>query len=308
MVSGGTGLIGSVLVNRLLESDDQVVVLSRGSSPKRLPQGARLVTWDAATVGSWAEALEGAHAVIHLAGENLASGLWTRARKRRILESRVESTRVLARVAREARTPPKVFIQASGISYYGAHEPQERVTEEDGPGDDFLARVAVAWEGAAESLLQSTPIRRVALRSAVVLSRAGGALKSIALPFRFGLGAVFGDGRQPFPWIHLSDEVEAVLFLLDDEGAEGPFNLVAPMVSDNRSFSKALARALHRPCVLRIPAFLIRWVLGEMADTVLTGQSAFPRRLLERGFRFRFPTLESALNQIYGSRLGETPA
>jgi len=258
-----------------------------------------LVTWDAASLGPWASVVDGTDAVVHLAGENLASGLWTKARKGRILHSRVEPTQVLVRAMQESERPPRVLLQASGISYYGPHEPDEEVTEDDGPGDDFLARVATSWEDASAEA-DAIPVRRVLLRSAVVLARSGGALPRIALPFRFGLGAVFGDGSQPFSWIHITDEVDAILFLLNDESARGAYNLVAPMAVDNRTFADLLARALHRPRFLRIPGFVLRLALGELADTVLTGQKAAPKRLIESGFRFRFPTLESALTQIYG--------
>lgn len=298
MISGGTGLIGRAVIGRLLSEDWHVVVLSRGEARAGLPAEVEIATWDAATVGTWADRIDGAAAVIHLAGENLAGGLWTKRRKQRILNSRVASTRALVQAIQRARRPPRVLVQASGVSYYGAHAPDEEITEESGPGEDFLARVACAWEGASAEV-ESLSVRRVLLRSGVVLARSGGALPRIALPFRFGLGAVFGDGRQPFPWIHLSDQADAIVYLLADASSRGPFNLVAPMSVDNRTFATLLARALHRPCIFRLPAFVLRLALGEMADTVLTGQKALPKRLIERGFRFRFPTLESALAQIY---------
>jgi uncharacterized protein (TIGR01777 family) len=300
VVSGGTGLIGRAVVSRLLSEGAHVVVLSRSAGRAGLPAEVEVATWDAATVGPWANRVDGATAVVHLAGENLAGGLWTRRRKERILSSRVASTRVLVRAIQQARQPPQVLVQASGVSYYGARPPDEEITEEDGPGEDFLARVALAWEGASAEV-ESIPVRRVLLRSGLVLARSGGALPTIALPFRLGLGAVLGDGRQPFPWIHLTDEADAITYLLADQTVRGPFNLVAPMGVDNRTFSRLLARVLHRPCLFRVPAFMLRLALGEMADTVLTGQKATPKRLIECGFRFRFPTLESALAQIYGS-------
>lgn len=292
-------MIGGALIERLVGVGIHPIVLSRGTSRAGLPPEVELVTWDAASLGPWANAVDGADAVVHLAGESLASGLWTEARKQRILHSRVEPTRILVRAMQEAARPPRVLLQASGVNYYGPHEPEEEVTEDDGPGEDFLARVATAWEDASAAA-EAIPVRRVLLRSAVVLARSGGALPRIALPFRFGLGAVFGDGRQPFSWIHLTDEVDAILFLLDDESARGAYNLVAPMAVDNRTFADLLARALHRPRFLRIPAFVLRLLLGELSDTILTGQNASPKRLIESGFRFRFPTLDSALTQIYG--------
>ncbi|MGH9381559.1 MAG: TIGR01777 family oxidoreductase [Thermoanaerobaculia bacterium] len=298
VVSGGTGLIGRALVKRHIADGTRCTVLSRRQDAS-LPAGARLAVWNAKTPGPWTRALDGATAVVHLAGENLASGRWTAARKRRLWNSRVDSTRLLAEVIRSADAPPPVYVQSSGVSYYGPRAVGEEVDEDAGPGDDFLSRLAIAWEEASRPLAEAG-VRRVLLRTSPVLALDGGALPRMLTPFRLGLGAVLGDGRQAFPWIHLHDQVEAIRFLLADPAAAGPFNLAAPESVDNREFSKALARTLHRPCWFRVPGPMLRLLLGELADSLLRGQHVRPRRLTELGFEFRYPRLEPALRSLLG--------
>lgn len=299
VVSGGTGLIGRALVERLMADGTRCTVLSRRQDAS-LPAGARLAVWDAETPGPWTRALDGATSVVHLAGENLASGRWTAARKRRLWNSRVDSTRLLTEVIRSADSPPPVYVQSSGVSYYGPRAVGEEVDEDAAPGDDFLGRLAIAWEEASRPLAEAG-VRRVILRTSPVLARDGGALPRMLPPFRFGLGAVLGDGRQAFPWIHLHDQVEAIRFLLAEPAAEGPFNLAAPESVDNRQFSETLARTLHRPCWFRIPGPVLRLALGELADSLLRGQHVRPRRLNELGFEFRYPRLEPALRSLLGA-------
>lgn len=296
VVSGGTGLIGSALVERLTADGMRCTVLSRRRRASG-STGARVAVWDAKALGAWARALDGATAVVHLAGENLAAGRWTAARKRRLWNSRVDSTRLLVEAIRGADPPPPVFAQSSGVSYYGPRAAGEVVDEDAEPGDDFLSRLAMAWEEASRPLAESG-VRRVILRTAPVLARDGGALPRMLLPFRLGLGAVLGDGSQAFPWIHLHDQVEAIRFLLAEPRAEGPCNLAAPGSVDNREFSKTLARTLHRPCWFRVPGPVLRLLLGELAGSLLHGQHVRPRRLTELGFEFRFPRLEPALRSL----------
>jgi len=295
VVAGGTGLIGSALTASLLERGHEVVVLSR-SAGSSVAGGPRRVRWDARTVGEWAEELEGAHAVVNLCGAGIADRRWTDARKRVLESSRVEPTHALvaAMAGREER--PRLLAQASAVGYYGDRG-DEALDEGAAPGSGYLAELARTWEEASAGV-EALGVRRVLLRTGVVLAREGGALPVMARPFRFGVGGPLGDGRQWLPWIHLEDEIGAIRFLLERPEATGPFNLVAPNPETNGSLSRELASALRRPNLLRAPAFAMRVALGEMAQMVLGGQRLAPRRLLEAGYSFRFPELSAALADL----------
>lgn len=299
IVTGGSGLIGRPLVAELAGAGHEVVVLSR--SPERvhgLPAGARAAGWDAETADGWGELAEGALAIVHLAGEPLGEWPWTAERKRRILASRVESTRAVAAAVRAAERPPRVLLQSSGINYYG--DTGERVVDETAPeGRGFLPDVCVRWE-AASADVEERGVRRVLLRTAVVLDDEGGALPKMALPFKLFAGGPIGRGDQWLSWIHLADQVAAIRFLLAHEAAAGPFNLAAPEPVTNRELSRRLADALGRPNLLRVPRTAVRLALGDMAVTVLGSVRAVPARLAALGFRFRFPTIEAALADLYG--------
>ncbi len=200
---------------------------------------------------------------------------------------------------RDAARKPAVVVQSSAIGYYGPHA-DEPLTEDAPPGDDFLARLCVAWEAAAAPL-DELGVRRVTLRTGVVLSTAGGAFPRLLLPFRLFAGGPMGNGRQWMSWIHLADEVAAIRFLLAREDAAGPFNLTAPEPLTNAQFSRLLGRIMRRPAFLPVPAFAMRLALGEAATIVLDGQRVLPRRLQELGFAFRFPTAEAALRDLLGN-------
>jgi uncharacterized protein (TIGR01777 family) len=299
-VTGGTGLIGAALVARLRERGDDVTVLTRDPG-RTLPEGVAAAAWpDPVAAPPPAEALNGADAVVHLLGEPIAQR-WTREAKQRIRDSRVLATRnlVAAIAARPAGQRPATLVAGSAVGIYGPRD-EEEVDESSPAGDDFLAQVVTEWEteaAAAESLGM-----RVALaRTGVVLTAAGGALKQMLPPFKVGVGGPVGTGRQYLAWIHLQDEVGALLHLLDSEPARGPVNLTAPRPATNREFSKALGRVLHRPAVMPVPALALRLLYGEMAQVVLTGQRAVPRRLEELGYVFRHPELEPALSDILGA-------
>jgi len=299
LITGGTGLIGRALTAELSRAGYEVVVLSR--SPERvsgLPAGARAAGWDAATADGWGAEAEGARAIVNLAGENLATWPWTEATKRRILGSRLDATRAVVQAVERASDRPPVLVQASGIDVYGPQEDDgEPVDEGDPVGEGFLAHVTREWE-AASAPAEALGVRRVCLRTAMVLAREGGALPKLALPFRLGAGGPVGSGRQWVSWIHLRDEVRAIRFLLEHPEAAGPFNLTAPEPVRNRELAKTLGRVLRRPALFRAPAFAVRTVLGEMADTVLDGRRALPRRLRELGFTWDFPELEPALRDL----------
>lgn len=300
VITGGSGLIGRAVAARLAAEGNDVVVLSRDPARLRgLPAGVRAAPWDGRTAAGWATLLEGRSAVINLAGEAIAAGRWTEERKRRIRASRVDAGRAVVdavRLAADERRAPAVVLQASGIGYYG-DTGDEEIGEDHSPGGDFLAEVAIAWE-ASTAEVETLGVRRAVLRTGVVLDCAGGALAKMLPPFRLGLGGRLGSGRQWFPWIHMADEVGAILFLLATAAASGPFNLCAPRPVQNRAFTRALGHHLRRPTILPAPAPALRLALGELAEALLGGQRAHPSRLLAAGYRFQYPDLPEALADL----------
>lgn len=298
IITGGTGLIGRALAAELVAAGYEVVVLSR--NPQRahgLPTGVQVEAWDGRTAQGWGGLADGTYAIVNLAGENLAGGRWTAERRHRIRQSRLDAGQAVVEAVRAAKRKPAMVVQASGIGYYGPHGDEE-VTEDFPPGEDFLGRLAVEWE-ASTAPVESLGVRRVVIRTGVVLSREGGALPRLALPFRFFLGGPLGNGRQWVPWIHIADEVRAIRFLLENEEARGPYNLAAPNPVTNRELARALRQVLRRPSWLPVPAPALRLALGEMSAVLLTGQRALPRRLLEADFRFQFPEISTALQNLF---------
>ncbi len=294
VIAGGTGFIGAALTGGLRAAGHDVVVLTRQSGA--LPQG--LASWSPdGTTGAWARALDGADAVINLAGAPLDEKRWTESRKRVLAESRILATRSLAVAISEAEPPPAVFLSSSAVGYYGPRA-EEPVTESDCPGSDFLARLVVRWEDEATAAA-SNGTRVVLLRSGIVLAPDGGALARMLLPFRLGVGGPFGDGRQYMSWIHRHDWIGLARWLLTRDDARGPINATAPAPETNAAFAATLARVLRRPHFLRAPAFALRLALGEMADAaLLTGQRVVPARAQALGFRFQWPALEPALRDL----------
>jgi uncharacterized protein (TIGR01777 family) len=299
IVSGGTGLIGQALSDSLAAASHKVVILTRdpGRVPS-LPAGVRAVRWDARTSEGWGHLVEGADAVVNLAGENIAAGRWSSERKRRIRDSRLDAGGAVVDALRAAALKPRAVIQASGIGFYGDTGDHE-VTEESPPGRSFLARFAVEWENST-SCVQDLGIRWAALRTGVVLSAQGGALARMRLPLPLVSAARLGSGRQWFPWIHIADEVAAIRFLIEHEPATGAFNLCAPGIVRNEEFCRHLKEAEHRLLSVPAPAPLLRLVLGEMATELLYGQRAVPHRLLSMGFVFQFPDVDAALEHLLG--------
>ncbi|MCX7854808.1 MAG: TIGR01777 family oxidoreductase [Anaerolineae bacterium] len=299
IITGGTGLIGRALAAELVAAGYEVVVLSR--NPQRahgLPTGVRIEAWDGHTSQGWGHLADGADAIVNLAGENIAGGRWTAERKRRIRQSRLDAGQAVVEAVRAAKQKPAVVVQASGIGYYGPHGDEE-VAENFAPGEDFLGRLAVEWE-ASTAPVERLGVRRVVIRTGVVLSREGGALPRLVLPFRFFLGGPLGSGRQWVPWIHITDEARAIRFLLEKEDARGPYNLAAPHPVTNRELARALGHVLRRPAWFPVPAPALRLVLGEMSAVLLTGQRATPKRLLGEGFIFQFPEVGPALQNLLG--------
>ena len=257
------------------------------------------MSWDPGDPGgSWTSSLAGAGAVVNLAGQSIAGGRWTRARKAAILSSRLQATRGLVTAFLDgARPPPSVFVSASAVGYYGPCGDEE-VTEDSPAGSDFLARVCRDWEQAALAAREVT--RVVVLRGGLVLDRRGGALPLMALPFRLFAGGPVGSGRQYVPWVHLTDWTAMARWAIDETTVSGPLNVTAPAPVTNREFGEELGRVLRRPPALPAPAFALRVVLGEMADALLlSGQRARPARAEAQGFRFRYSELGAALRVIY---------
>jgi hypothetical protein len=238
----------------------------------------------------------GFDAVIHLSGESV-TGRWTSAKKRRIRDSRVVSTRNLSQALASAEKKPTVFLCASAIGYYG-NRGEEVLTEDSPSGTGFLAEVSREWEAATKPA-SDAGIRTVNLRIGIVLSRNGGALKPMLLPFRLGLGGRIGSGRQWWSWIHIDDLISAIWQILKTDAVSGPVNMTAPNPATNAEFTRTLATALHRPAILPIPAFAARLAFGELADEgLLSSARVKPKKLLASGFTFRFPNLGDALKAL----------
>jgi uncharacterized protein (TIGR01777 family) len=297
VIAGGTGFLGSGLAASLRADRHEVIILTRGPAGSA-PRDAGKVAWDPMNPGGdWAAALDGADAVINLAGEPLDAGRWTDARKASILESRIEATEAIVKAMSAATRRPAVLLNASATGVYGTRG-AEALTEESAAGSDFLASVCVAWEAAAMAAAWMT--RVVLLRTGLPLDTSGGALPKLALPFRFFAGGRVGSGDQYWSWIHREDWTRMVRWAIDTATIKGPLNLTAPGPVTNREFTQGLARALHRPALVPAPAFAVRLMLGEMADAlILNGQRVLPARATTNGFEFRYPDLDSALREIY---------
>jgi uncharacterized protein (TIGR01777 family) len=304
VITGATGFLGRPLAAALREAGHDVVALTRRADGR---SGGREVVWQPdGTVGPWATQIDGAAAVINLAGESIAGARWTPARKALLLDSRTRSTRSIVAAIEHATHRPRVLLSASGKDYYGPRG-AEPVTEADPPGKGFLASLTIEWERAASGA-ESLGVRVVYLRSGLVLERDGGALQQMLRPFRLGVGGPLGSGQQYWPWIHRADWIALVEFLLAHQGATGPVNATTPAPETNESFSRILASTLRRPCVFRVPAPALRLALGELADALLTGQRAIPARASALGFTFRYASLDDALRAILGHARTPGPA
>lgn len=299
LITGGTGMIGRALATNLLQDNgkNEVIVLSRNPERIRKPQpGVQYLGWDGRTAQGWGDTVENFDAIVNLAGESIAAGRWTTARRERIRNSRINVGRAVTEALLEARVKPRMLLQASAVGIYGPHG--DEIIDENAPsGTDFLSHVAVDWE-ASTATVDTLGVRRVVVRLGVVLSADSGALPRMVLPFRFFAGGPLGHGRQRFPWIHLADVANALRFLLEHEEAQGVFHLTAPVPPTNAEFARALGRVLKRPAWLPVPAFALRLLFGEMATVLLDGQNAVPQRLQALGFHFRYGEMEAALRNL----------
>lgn len=290
LVTGGTGFIGRRIVERLARRGDEVTVVTRSPERTTAPPGVRLEPW--------LPSLSGQEGVVHLAGEPIFGKRWSAAQKERIRESRIEGSRRIADSLHSADPRPRVVVSASAIGIYGDRDDAE-LDETAGHGDDFLARVCQAWEGAFDPA-RDLGVRVVHPRIGIVLGRDGGALELMLPIFKLGLGGPLGSGRQWMSWVHVDDVVGLVLHALDDDGAAGPLNATAPHPVRNREFTRTLGRVLKRPALLPAPRFALRAALGEVTDVLFGSQRCAPKATNESGYAFAHPDLEPALRDLLG--------
>ncbi|GAB4581555.1 MAG: TIGR01777 family oxidoreductase [Anaerolineales bacterium] len=302
IITGGSGSIGRKLTQHLAQHGHEVVILSRNPAKVTgLPKGARAVKWDARTAEGWLAEADGADAIVNLAGENLAgSGFfpsrWTDERKRIIRESRLNAGKAVTEAVESVSNKPKVVVQASAIGFYGPRG-DEPLTEISSAGNDFLANLCKEWEAATTSV-EKHGVRRAVIRTGIYLTPDDGALKRLLLPYQMFAGGPFGNGQQYYSWIHPTDQVEAIRFIIENSKASGAFNLTAPEPLKNKDFGKTLGKVLGRPSFMPVPRFALQIAFGEVVTVVFDGQRVVPKHLQELGYSFKFPTLETALKDL----------
>jgi uncharacterized protein (TIGR01777 family) len=306
VVTGGTGLVGRALCHALVARGDEAVVLTRGPARDlshacaECGAGGKIsfATWSPEQAGPWMDVVDGADAIVHLAGAAVADERWTEARKALLRSSRVRSTELLTEAIGGAKKRPGVFVCASGVGHYGMKTGDQIVTEDDPAGDDFLARLTVDWEAAA-GVASASGVRVCTPRLGLVLGRRGGVYAKMAPLFRAFVGGPIGSGAQYVPWVHIRDASRALELMIDRADLSGAFNVSAPEPVTMNAFAGALGASLDRPAAMRVPAFAVKLAVGaEAAEAVLTGQRAIPKRLVDAGFAFVFPDLRSALADL----------
>lgn len=298
-IIGGSGLIGTELARQLLNAGENVIILSRApEKAEGIPAGASAEKWSSDNPEENIEVIGKSDAVVNLAGASIMRR-WTASNKKKIRFSRINTGKILTESIERAGRKPEVVVQGSAFGYYG---PGAREADESaGPGDDFLAEVAADWEDSTAAV-EKMGVRRVIIRTGIVLSNRGGAFPLMKLPFRFLAGGPLGSGRQILSWIHIEDEAAAIRFLIRNRNAEGPFNLTSPEPVSNNKFSRILGKEMGRPSLIRVPGFLIRLVMGETSSVVLKGRAVRPRNLERLGFEFRFPDISSALEELISKK------
>jgi len=290
-ISGASGLVGSALRKKLQGEGHNVIPMVRK------PSSDEEIYWNPSSGKIDTKLLEGIDAVVHLAGESIAEGRWNVEKKRRIRESRVKGTELIANSLAELDNKPKVFVCASAIGFYGAGRP-ESLDETAGHGDDFLAEVCQEWEAACKPAI-SAGIRTVHARFGVILSKNGGALSKMLFPFKMGGGGIVGNGKQVWSWVSVDDTIGALVHAIENDSVSGPVNVTAPNASTNAEFTKTLGHVLGRPTIIPLPAFAARLVLGEMADALLLASArVIPKKLEETGYKFQHEHLEPALRHL----------
>lgn len=298
LVFGGTGFIGEKLIDFLIKKQYEVVIVLRNID--KVKTNVR----DKVQVCEWTDfqllpcdQLNDVDVVINLIGESIGSGRWTKEKKEKILNSRIKATRAIVQAIENKIIDPKALINASAVGYYGP-QLDELITEENPPGQDFLASVCIAWEQEARKV-ETYGVRLIILRFGIVLGRSGGTLKQMSLPYKFFVGGPIGSGRQWISWIHIDDLINIIDFSINNFEISGPVNVTTPNPVTMNEFSKTLGKALKKPSIFRVPAFAIRLVLGEMADLLVNGQRVIPKKLMDQNYEFVYPTLDKALREIY---------
>lgn len=297
IMTGGTGMIGQAFSKLAVDRGHQIVVLSRNPARTSASREIQYLGWDGRTEEGWGKAIEEMDAVINLAGANIGEKAWTPERKREIRESRLQAGAAVTRAFQAAVHRPRVLMQASAIGYYGNTGDRE-VDENSGATNDYLGKLCVDWENSTRSV-EELGVRRIVLRTGLVLDKSGGALGKLLLQYQLFAGGPLGSGKQWWPWIHLQDQAMAMLFLLENEQEHGVYNLCVPNPARMADVGKALGKVLKRPYWMPVPAFGLKIVLGEMSKIVLEGQRAIPKRLIEAGYPYQFADLERALVEIF---------
>jgi uncharacterized protein len=295
-ITGASGFIGSLLADHLWNQRHHLLLLSRNPPRETDVTKQEWVAWNPSTKGDWEQALDGVDGIFNLAGEPIAAKRWTDAQKERIKSSRVQSTRALVNAIAVAKDKPKFLINASAVGYYGARG-DETITEDTGPGNDYLSRLCVAWEEEARKA-EAYGVRVVLVRTGIVLDKGKGALAKMVPPFKFFAGGPLGSGNQWMPWIHIEDEIRLLLFLMGNQTARGPFNATAPNPVTMEEFGRTLGEILNRPSWATVPNGVLTLLLGEMAEMLLNGQRAVPQAALKLGYEFKYPTLLPALQSL----------
>ena len=296
VIAGASGFIGSMLVQRLWQRGDALVLLSRKRQSPAADPNTKWLVWEPGQPGGWEESIDGSDGIVNLAGEGIAEKRWTERQKEIIRSSRIDSTRALVHAIAKAKAKPKFLINASAVGYYGARG-EETLTEESAPGKDYLARLCVAWEEEARKA-QDHGVRVALVRTGIVLAKRKGALAKMVPPFKSFIGGPLGSGTQWMPWIHIEDEIGLILFLMENANAQGSFNAASPNPVTMEEFCKVLGKVLNRPSWASVPASALTLLLGEMADMVLAGQRALPKAAEKLGYNFKYPTITEALESL----------
>lgn len=297
IITGATGLIGKNISSELIKRGDEVVVFTRNvqDAKTKVPNASLYVKWDYNKTEEWKECVNNSFAVIHLAGANLFSRRWTEKYKKIITESRIKSTQNLIKAISEVDKKPEVFVCSSAVGYYG-NSGDKTLTEDSASGNDFLAALCLKWDNAATEV-ENSGVRRVSIRSGIVLSKNEGIFKKILLVFRLFMGGVIGSGNQWIPWIHIKDIVNIYLFSLNNK-IEGAVNAVSPNPVRMKEFAEELGKALNRPAFFKVPEFLLRIVLGETAEAALSSLRVMPQKLNNEDFKFEFKDFSSCLKDL----------
>jgi uncharacterized protein (TIGR01777 family) len=298
IVAGGSGFIGSELIRRLVDAKHDVVLLSRNPGAVRLLESAslKIVRWDGKTIGSWSQFIDGADAVVNLSGENIAAKRWSDLQKTRLINSRIDPTRAILQSINKSAKKPGVLINASAVGYYGNFGDGD-VTETQAKGEGFLSDLCEQWEREALSA-EKHRLRVVLLRIGIVLEPSGGALKKMLLPFKLFIGGPLGSGKQWFPWIHREDVINIILFALEKQSLSGAVNVASPSPVTMNEFSSLLGKAIGRHSWIRVPSFMLKLMLGEMSEMLIGGRRIIPKKLVDHGFVFKYPTLDEALSVL----------